>query len=98
MLRAEGMHRRTEGRLAGYGVVAEAFREQALSLKESAGPLQQAIDPLVRAHMRILQHHRFSDMQRRTTAAMHSNGTSKAFNCRAEPSPTRRSLPPKPMP
>jgi len=71
-------------KLAGYGVVAEAFREQASSLKESAAPLQQAIDPLVRAHMRILQHQRFRDMQRRTTAAMPSNGTYEGFSCRAE--------------
>ena len=71
-------------KLAGYGVVAEAFREQASSLKESAAPLQQAIDPLVRAHMRILQHQRFREMQHRTTAAMHSNATSQGFSCRAE--------------
>ncbi|MFZ0704571.1 MAG: hypothetical protein WAM71_03130 [Candidatus Korobacteraceae bacterium] len=71
-------------KLAGYGVIAEAFREQASSLKESAAPLQQAIDPLVRAHMRILQYQRFSEMQRRTTAAMLSNGSSGGLSCRAE--------------
>jgi len=71
-------------RLAGYGVVAEAFREQASSLKESAAPLQQAIDPLVRAHMRILQHRRFSEMQRRTNEAMRLHGAAQAFRCHAE--------------
>ncbi len=70
-------------RLAGYGVIAEAFREQASILKESAGPLQQAIDPLVRAHMRILQHRRFSEMQVRTNEAMRRNGAAEAFTCRA---------------
>ena len=70
-------------KLAGYGVVAEAFREQALSLKESAGPLQQAIDPLVRAHMRILQQRRFSEMQQRTSEAMRGNGTDGALACQA---------------
>ena len=70
-------------RLAGYGVVAEAFRDQASSLKESARPLQQAIDPLVRAHMRILQHRRFREMQCRTNGAMRSNGTGQGFSCQA---------------
>lgn len=71
-------------KLAGYGVIAEAFRDQASSLKESARPLQQAIDPLVRAHMRILQHRRFREMQLRTNQAMRSNGSGEAFSCRAE--------------
>lgn len=71
-------------KLAGYGVVAEAFREQASSLKESAAPLQQAIDPLVRAHMRILQHRRFREMQRRANQAMHMHGTRQAFSGYAE--------------
>jgi len=71
-------------KLAGYGVIAEAFREQASGLKESARPLQQAIDPLVRAHMRILQHRRFSEMQRRTDEAMRMNGAAESFGCRAE--------------
>ena len=45
--------------LAGYGVVAQAFRERAASLKESASHLQETISPLIHAHMRILQHQRF---------------------------------------
>ena len=45
--------------LAGYGVVAQAFRERAASLKESASHLQETIAPLIQAHMRILQHQRF---------------------------------------
>ena len=44
--------------LAGYGVVAQAFRERAASLKESASHLQETIAPLIQAHMRILQHQR----------------------------------------
>ncbi|MHB0873731.1 MAG: hypothetical protein ACYC1J_09895 [Acidithiobacillus ferrooxidans] len=46
--------------LAGYGVVAQAFRERAASLKESASHLQETIAPLIQAHMRILQHQRFA--------------------------------------
>ncbi|MFA7496231.1 MAG: hypothetical protein WCY67_07945 [Acidithiobacillus sp.] len=45
--------------LAGYGVVAQAFRERAATLKESASHLQESIAPLIEAHMRILQHQRF---------------------------------------
>ena len=45
--------------LAGYGVVAQAFRERAANLKESASHLQETIAPLIQAHMRILQHQRF---------------------------------------
>ncbi|MBN2679878.1 hypothetical protein HHS34_005970 [Acidithiobacillus montserratensis] len=46
--------------LAGYGVVAQAFRERAAILKESAAHLQERIAPLIEAYMRILQHQRFS--------------------------------------
>ncbi len=45
--------------LAGYGVIAQAFRERAANLKESASHLQESIAPLIEAHMRILQHQRF---------------------------------------
>ncbi|PKY11221.1 hypothetical protein B1757_05380 [Acidithiobacillus marinus] len=47
--------------LAGYGVVAQAFRERAATLKDSAAHLQESIAPLIEAYMRILQHQRFSD-------------------------------------
>ncbi len=46
--------------LAGYGVVAQAFRERAAILKESAAHLQESIAPLIEAYMRILQHQRFA--------------------------------------
>ncbi|MGA9584926.1 MAG: hypothetical protein WBQ95_06325 [Terracidiphilus sp.] len=49
-------------KLAGYGVVAQAFREQAAHLKEAASPLQRSIAPLVRAQMRILQHRRHAEL------------------------------------
>ena len=56
--------------LAGYGVIAHAFREQAVHLKEAAGPLQQAIVPLVHLHMRTLQHGRHAELFRRAAAQM----------------------------
>ena len=46
--------------LAGYGIVAQAFRERAANLKESASHLQETIAPLIQTHMRILQHQRFA--------------------------------------
>ncbi|MBE7565563.1 hypothetical protein HF670_02170 [Acidithiobacillus thiooxidans] len=46
--------------LAGYGVVAQAFRERAAILKTSASHLQESIAPLIEAYMRILQHQRFA--------------------------------------
>ena len=53
-------------KLAGYGVVAQAFREQAARLKDAASPLQRSIAPLVRAQMRILQHRRHAELFRHT--------------------------------
>ena len=44
--------------LAGYGVVAQAFRERAAMLRESASHLQENIAPLIEAQMRILQQQR----------------------------------------
>ncbi|MBU2754423.1 hypothetical protein HFU84_06375 [Acidithiobacillus sp. CV18-2] len=44
--------------LAGYGVVAQAFRERAALLRESASHLQENIAPLIEAQMRILQQQR----------------------------------------
>lgn len=48
--------------LAGYGVIATAFRERAATLKHSASHLQSSISPLVQTYMRMLQlqHHRDS--------------------------------------
>ena len=66
-------------KLAGYGVVAQAFREQAALLKEAASPLQHSIAPLVRAHMRILQQHRYADMCRRTVQTGRRNRAPNTF-------------------
>ncbi|MEY2341140.1 hypothetical protein AB4090_03400 [Acidithiobacillus sp. IBUN Pt1247-S3] len=44
--------------LAGYGVVAQAFRERAAMLRESASHLQENIAPLIGSQMRILQQQR----------------------------------------
>ena len=60
--------------LAGYGVVAQAFRERAASLKESASHLQETIAPLIQAHMRILQHQRFVTSFDTMTQAMAQYG------------------------
>jgi hypothetical protein len=60
--------------LAGYGVVAQAFREQAAQLKDHAAPLQKSIAPLVRSHMRILQHRRHAELFRRALLGMRSRG------------------------
>ncbi len=47
--------------LAGYGVVAQAFRERAARLREAAARLQADIAPLIEVQMRILQHGRLQD-------------------------------------
>jgi len=44
--------------LAGYGVVAQAFRERAAKLREAAASLQGDMAPLIEVQMRILQHDR----------------------------------------
>src|ERR1700756_4002412 len=72
-LNAMVLVKRHGNKLASYGVVAQAFREQALLLKHAAQPLQQAIAPLVRVHMRILQQAQFSEMFRRA-ASVAKNG------------------------
>ena len=64
-LNAMVLVKRHGNKLASYGVVAQAFREQALLLKHAAAPLQQSIAPLVRVHMRILQQGQFSKMFQR---------------------------------
>lgn len=47
--------------LAGYGVVAQAFRERAASLKESAKEMQRHVSPLILSQMRALEHERLAD-------------------------------------
>jgi hypothetical protein len=68
-LNAMVLVKRHGNKLASYGVVAQAFREQAVHLKEAATPLQQSIAPLVRIHMGILQQDRFNELFRRTAQA-----------------------------
>ncbi|HUB28861.1 MAG TPA: hypothetical protein VL967_04160 [Terracidiphilus sp.] len=75
-LNAMVLVKRHGNKLASYGVVAQAFREQALLLKHAAAPLQQSIAPLVRVHMRILQQAQFSQMFLR--AACTAGGKNKA--------------------
>ncbi|MCE5361324.1 MAG: hypothetical protein JJ714_10195 [Acidithiobacillus sp.] len=60
-------------RLAGYGVVAQAFRERAAVLRESASHLQENIAPLIEAQMRILQHQRLLENYRQ----LNNNSVSK---------------------
>jgi hypothetical protein len=76
-LNAMVLVKRHGNKLASYGVVAQAFREQALLLKHAAAPLQQSIAPLVRVHMRLLQQGQFSEMFRRTAKV--ANGKNKAI-------------------
>ncbi|MCR2831285.1 hypothetical protein NR402_13485 [Acidithiobacillus ferrooxidans] len=66
--------------LAGYGVVAQAFRERAAILKDAASHLQESIAPLIQAHMRILQHHSYADLFHRKVQEMyHYNITCPTF-------------------
>ncbi len=69
--------------LAGYGVVAHAFREQAARLKDAALPLQRAIAPLIRAQMRILQFRRHAEMFDRAAKALSKKDT-RRFESRKE--------------
>lgn len=48
--------------LAGYGVVAQAFRERAAFLKEAAQAMQALVSPLIQTQMRILAHTRMSNV------------------------------------
>lgn len=82
-LNAMVLVKRHGNKLAGYGVIAQAFREQAAHLQESASPLQHAIAPLVRAHMRVLQHQRYGELFRRTQGAQ-GNGSSQGFICQSK--------------
>lgn len=63
-------------KLASYGVVAQAFREQAVHLKHAAAPLQQSVTPLVRVQMRALQHGRLAEMFQRAAVIMQGDGRS----------------------
>ena len=83
-LNAMVLVKRHGNRLASYGVVAQAFREQAVHLKEAATPLQQSITPLVRVQMRILQHRRYTDLFHRTAQGMHANADAKTFLSQSE--------------
>ncbi len=80
-LNAMVLVKRHGNKLASYGVVAQAFREQAVHLKEAATPLQQSIAPLVRIHMRILQQGRYNELFRRTVQA---NGNAAVDNFLAQ--------------
>ena len=83
-LNAMVLVKRHGNKLASYGVVAQAFREQAVHLKNAAAPLQQSVAPLVRVQLRMLQHaalRRCSDAQRRS---MKANGRSSAFLSKSE--------------
>jgi hypothetical protein len=78
-LNAMVLVKRHGNKLASYGVVAQAFREQAVHLKAAAAPLQQSVAPLIRAQLRILQYAGFTEMFRRTVELMKVNGRSTAF-------------------
>lgn len=82
-LNAMVLVKRHGNKLASYGVVAQAFREQAVHLKNAAAPLQQSVAPLVRGQMRALQHASFTEMFRRTAELMNAKGRSP-FLSRAE--------------
>jgi len=82
-LNAMVLVKRHGNKLASYGVVAQAFREQAVRLKAAAAPLQQSVPPLVRVQLRILQHARFTDMFRRTEELLKANN-SGAFLAQSE--------------
>jgi BMFP domain-containing protein YqiC len=78
-LNAMVLVKRHGNKLASYGVVAQAFREQAVLLKHAAEPLQQSIAPLVRVHMRMLQQGQFTEMFRRAAEGMQGNQAAKEF-------------------
>ena len=83
-LNAMVLVKRHGNKLASYGVVAQAFREQAVHLKNAAAPLQQSVAPLVRVQMRVLQHARFTEMFRRTAEMLNANGRSSTFLSQSE--------------
>jgi hypothetical protein len=83
-LNAMVLVKRHGNKLASYGVVAQAFREQAVHLKNAAAPLQQSVAPLVRVQMRVLQHARFTEVFHRTAELVNANGRSRAFLAQSE--------------
>lgn len=83
-LNAMVLVKRHGNKLASYGVVAQAFREQAVHLKHAAAPLQQSVAPLVRVQMRVLQQTRFAEVFQRTVEIVNANGRSAAFLSRSE--------------
>jgi hypothetical protein len=83
-LNAMVLVKRHGNKLAGYGVIAQAFREQAVHLKNAASTLQRTIAPLVRVQMRILQHKRYSELFRRTEETMTKNGKLSVYLARFE--------------
>ena len=89
-LNAMVLVKRHGNKLAGYGVVAQAFREQAALLKEAASPLQHSIAPLVRAHMHILQHSQYVELFRRIAKRAKGNRSSTDFVCQSESAWERR--------
>jgi hypothetical protein len=85
-LNAMVLVKRHGNKLAGYGVVAQAFREQAARLKESAAPLQHSTAPLVRAHMHILQLRRYEELFSRMAKDPRCNGSCAEFVRQSEAS------------
>jgi hypothetical protein len=83
-LNAMVLVKRHGNKLASYGVVAQAFREQAVRLKNAAGPLQQSIAPLVRAYLRVVQHRRFADAFRRAARTADRSSACGAFLAQSE--------------
>lgn len=83
-LNAMVLVKRHGNKLASYGVVAQAFREQAVHLKNTAAPLQQSVAPLVRVQMRVLQHARVAEMFRRAAEIVNASGCSTAFLTESE--------------
>ncbi|WP_081576754.1 hypothetical protein [Acidithiobacillus thiooxidans] len=47
--------------LAGYGVVAQAFRERAAFLKEAAHEMQSYVSPLIQTQLHVLKYTRMAD-------------------------------------
>jgi hypothetical protein len=89
-LNAMVLVKRHGNKLAGYGVVAQAFREQAAHLKEAASPLQHSIAPLVRAQMHILQHRRYAEVFHRIAKRTSRSGSCPGFVCQSEGTWQRR--------
>jgi hypothetical protein len=84
-LNAMVLVKRHGNNLASYGVVAQAFREQAVHLKDTAAPLQQSVSPLVRVQVRALQRARFAEMFRRAAELLAAHGRPRDFVCGSSP-------------